>query len=280
MSAGRGKLSAMLVHFVLLLVVLASLLPFFVMVFGSLKHTSELASNPGGFPAHPTLRNYSDLFSYNGGAMIRAFFNAVFVSGAHTVLTLCVSVIAAFAFAKYSFIGRNTIFVLLMATMMVPLEITIPPQYIIFSKIHWLDTYWVQIVPGIANVFAMFMLVQFLQSISNTLIEAGRIDGAGHNAVFARIILPMLTPAISSLGILVFIGKWNDYLWPSIMLKSAHMFPILILLPTLSIGGNQFIIPWGLVLAGCVVVTLPIIILFLLFQEKFMSSMTVGAIKE
>ncbi len=257
-----------------------SVLPLWIMVAGSFKTGSELAANPSGWPKAFTLENYANLFTYNGGEMVRAFFNGVYVASAHTALTILVSSLAAFAFAKYKFVGGGIIFACLLATMMVPGEITIPPQYIIFSNIGWLNTYAVQIFPGIANVFALFMFVQYLRTVPSSLLEAARIDGAGHWKIFWKIVVPMLSPALGALSILVFLGKWNDYLWPQIMVSDPKKLPIMVILPNINVNGNQFIIPWELVLTGCVIVTVPIIAVFLMFQEKFMSSVTIGAVKE
>lgn len=277
---GQWRLKSWSLQALFLLFVVFSVFPLWIMVLGSLKSGSELRINPASIPRAFTLENYRHLFSYNGGLLIRAFGNGILVAVAHTALTVGVSALAAFGFAKYRFRGNRILFAALLLTMMVPYELTLPPQFIIFSNIGWLNTYWVQIFPGIANTFALFMLVQYLHSIPNTLLEAARIDGAGHWSVFRRIVFPVLSPAVGALAILVFLGKWNDYLWPLVMVSKPKLLPIMVILPTISLNGNQFIIPWELILAGCVVVTLPIIIVFLLYQDKFMSSVTIGAVKE
>jgi ABC-type glycerol-3-phosphate transport system permease component len=280
MTLSLLRFRAFSLHLVFIFFSLLSIFPLWIMIFGSLKTGTELSANSAGLPQDITFQNYINLFSYNGGEMVRAFGNGVFVATAHTVLTIMVSALAAFAFAKYKFVGNSFMFVCLLATMMVPGELSIPPQYIIFSNIGWLNTYYVQIIPGIANVFALFMLVQYLRSVPHSLMEAARIDGAGHWSIFWKIYFPIMSPALGALSILVFLGKWNDYLWPLIMVSDAKLLPIMVILPTLSLNGNQFIIPWELVLAGCVVVTVPIMIVFLMYQDKFMSSVTIGAVKE
>jgi ABC-type glycerol-3-phosphate transport system permease component len=276
----RLQLKVGFLHLLFLCFVLFSIFPLWIMIFGSLKTGTELAANPAGFPRMITFENYVNLFTYNGGEMARAFFNGVYVAGVHTFLTILVSALAAFGFAKYRFKGNSIIFACLLATMMVPHEITIPPQYIIFSNIGWLNSYSVQIFPGIANVFALFMMVQYLRTVPNSLLEAARIDGAGHWKVFWKVVFPIMSPALGALSILVFLGKWNDYLWPQIMVHDPKKLPIMVILPNINLHGNQFIIPWELVLAGCVVVTLPIIAVFLKYKDKFMSSVTIGAVKE
>ena len=254
--------------------------PLTLMLLDSFKLGSELAANSWGLPVRPTMDNYVRLLNYNAGTMIKSYMNGVFISTSYTLLTIMVSSLAAYSFSKYTFKGKKTLFFLLLSTMMVPTEIALPPLYIMFSKMHWLNTFQVQIIPGIASVFVMFMLKQYIDGLPTSLIESARIDGAGHLMVFSRIMLPLASPAIGAMTILTFLGKWNDYLWPIIMLTKPKYMPIMVLLPTLSDRNNIFTVPWELVLTGCTIVTLPLIGVFLVFQDKFMSSVTMGAVKE
>lgn len=264
----------------IIVLLLFLLYPLFIMLMGSFKTSIELAANPAGLPSRFMLENYVTLFQYNAGIMTRAYFNSVFVSTSFTILVIWMSSMAAFAFAKYQFKGRDIMFVLLLATMMVPPEINIPPLFIMFSNIGWLDTYQVQIFPGVASVFAMFMFRQYMMSIPSTILEAARIDGAGHFKLYWQIMFPMIAPVAGALSILTFLGKWNDYLWPVIMVRDRDFAPIMAILPTLNTRPDVWHIPWELVLAGCVVVTIPVMIVFFSFQDKFMSSVAIGAVKE
>ena len=265
---------------ILALASILTLLPIWIMICDSLKTGSELSINSWGIPQNPTLENYSDLVSYNSGIMVRTFMNSVFISVTYTVLTILLSCLAAFSFAKYRFRGRNAIFFGLVATMMVPGELTMPAGFLMFSKMKMLNTYAIQIFPGIANSFCLFMLKQYIESLPDSLLEAARIDGAGHFYVFRKIVLPLAKPAIGALTILTFLGKWNDYLWPHTLLTKIEVMPIMVVLPTLNTSTSTYSIPWELVLSGCTVVTLPLIVVFLIFQEQFMSSVTIGAVKE
>lgn len=264
----------------LIIASLIALLPIWIMLCDSLKTGSELSVNSWGVPQTPTLANYVDLVSYNSGIMVRTFLNSVFISVVYTALTLLLSCLAAFAFAKYRFRGRNTIFMILVATMMVPGELTMPAIFLMFSKAKMLNTYAIQIFPGIANSFCLFMLKQYIESLPDSLLEAARIDGAGHLYVFRKIVLPLAKPAIGALTVLTFLGKWNDYLWPHTLLTKVEVMPIMVVLPTLNTSTSTYSIPWELVLSGCTVITLPLIIVFLIFQDQFMSSVTIGAVKE
>ncbi|MDR1899761.1 MAG: carbohydrate ABC transporter permease [Treponema sp.] len=256
------------------------LIPIFLMFLNAFKTGSELASNSWGWPRQFVMDNFLRLLSYNGGMIVRSYINGLFVAIAYTSLTIAFSSLAAFAFSKYKFRGRNVLFALLLATMMIPLEITIPPLYILFSKIKWLNTYYVQIFPGIANVFCMFMLKQYMDGLPNSLLESARLDGAGHFTVFTRIMFPISAPAVGALTILTFLGKWNDYLWPQTMLTSTKVMPIMVILPTLNDKESVWAIPWEMLMAGCSVVILPLIVVFFIFQKHFMSSIVIGAVKE
>lgn len=275
----KKRYTVCMIAFVLLMSII-SVLPVLMMFMNSFKTGSELASNSWRLPEVFTIDNYRRLLSYNSGMLMRTFFNAIFIAVSSTVLTLVVSTLAAFAFSKYHFAGNRFIFGMLLATMMIPTEITIPPLYIMFSRMKWLNTYQVQIIPGIANVFCMFMLKQYMDSLPSSVIEMARIDGAGHLKAFSRIVVPIAAPAIGAMAILVFLAKWNDYLWPKIMLTDPDVMPIMIILPTLNDHNNTWAVPWELLMAGCTMVVIPLIIVFFAFQNYFMSSVTIGAVKE
>lgn len=257
-----------------------AILPVALMVFNSFKTGAEIARNSWGLPHKWTLENYQSLVNYNSGIMVRTFLNSIGISTAYTLLTLLIASLAAFAFSKYRFRGSKVLFFLLLITMMIPGEITLPAIYLMFSKVHLLNTYSVQIFPGIANVFCLFMLKQYMDGMPDSLLEAARIDGAGEIYTFRRIMLPLCKPTLGALAILTFLGKWNDYLWPSMLLTKKEVMPIMVILPTLNTSNSTYSIPWELILTGCTIVTLPLIVVFLIFQEQFMASVTLGAVKE
>ncbi len=280
MNSPQRTARTSLIHAALILTAIVSLFPVFIMIAGSLKSSAELAVNAWGIPARPTLDNYVRLMNYNSGVIATTYFNSIFIATSYTLLTLLISSLAAYAFAKYKFRGKEVMFFLLLATMMVPAELNVTPLYLIFSKMKWLNTYQVQIIPGIANVFALFLLRQYMETIPDSLLDAAHIDGAGHLRTYYDIVVPTSMPALSALGILVFLAKWNDYLFPRIMLDKVKVMPIMVILPTLNAEESARSVPWELVLTGCVLVTLPLMIVFFLLQDKFMSSVTIGAVKE
>lgn len=259
--------------------VVISLYPFVMMLINSFKSDSEILSNPAALPKVWTLDSYLSLFTYHGGAWIN-FLNGLIVAGSSTVIAVLMTAMAAYAFTKYKFIGRDVIFTLLMLTLMVPSQITIPPLYLIFAKIGWLNTLEVQIVPSITSVFGLFMVRQYMQSIPNELLEAARIDGAGHWQVFWMVMLPVSAPILGAFAILHFLGVWNSYLWPLLVANDPSVQPIMVTLPNMTDPNIGFLPVWGTIMAGCTLATLPILLVFVIFQDRFMASAVIGAVKE
>ena len=266
-------------HLFLILASLVAIAPVFIMVSGSLKPITELFVNSWGLPQEFTLNNYERLLNYNSGMILHSFLNSVFISTVTTVLQLTVASMAGFAFSKYQFRGKNFLFMMFLLTMMVPGELLLTPQFIIFSNIGWLNSYEVQIIPAIANTFAMFMCRQFMDSIPNEMLEAARVDGAGHWRIYTQMILPTSVPTLGALGILQFLSKWNDYLYPRIMITKVNYKPIMVILPTLTEGGDTSGTPYDLILAGCTLVVIPMMFVFFCLQNKFLDSVTLGSVK-
>jgi ABC-type glycerol-3-phosphate transport system permease component len=268
-----------LAYAILALIVCVSLYPVAQLVLNSFKSSGEINIHPSGIPREWTLENYRFLFLEQGG-LWHNFVNSVIVSVASTASAVFLAALAAFAFAKYRFRGRDLIFALLLATIMVPSEITIPPLYLIFSKIGWLNTYQVQIVPTVISVFGLFMLRQYMLVIPNALLDAARIDGANHWQLFWRVAAPIAAPALGAFAILHFLGIWNSYLWPLIVAPDPAFQPIMVVLPTMVDPHIGFLPIWGPIMAGCVLAVLPIVIIFIAFQDTFISGVVVGAVKE
>lgn len=267
-------------HAFLLLASIIALVPFYIMVISSFKFPDDLAVSSYQLPKIWTLSNYRRLLSYNGGVIVRTYINSIFITFTHTIIVLILGSMAAFAFSKYRFRGRNFLFTMLLATMMVPFELSITPLYVIFANLGWLNTYKIQIIPFTANVFAMFMMRQYMSSIPDSLLEAARIDGAGHMRLYTQIMLPVSTPVLGGVSILVALSKFNDYLWPQTVITKQYLQPIMVVLPTLNEEDNVWMIPRELTLTGCTLVVIPLIIMFICLQDQFMASVTMGAVKE
>ncbi|HUI72086.1 MAG TPA: carbohydrate ABC transporter permease [Spirochaetia bacterium] len=282
MKSGTAGAGAVAAYGVLVVFVALSLGPLLVMGFDALKTTTEMARNPAGIPREPTMVNLAYLVAkYPGGVFVRSVFNSILVSTGATLLSLFFASLAAYAFAKIPFRGRKVLFALLIATMILPVEITIPPLYILFARIHWLNSYKVQIIPFAASVFSLFMLRQYLMAVPDSLIEAARMEGASHGRIFATIIAPLCTPVLSVLAVLNFMGRFNDYFWPVIMVNTAEFKPVMTVLPTIATDANSMFPPSEYLMAGCALITLPVLIVFLAFRSSFMKGASLGvSVKE
>lgn len=268
------------VNALLLGVAALAIYPYLVMLFGGFKAADELSTNPGGVPVHPTTGNFVDLLTGETGAVMRrSLLNSVIVTVPFTALTVLLCAMAGYAFAKFSFRGRTLLFTLLIASMLVPVDVNIPTLYLLFSKIGWLDTYQVQIIPGTASVLSMFMARQYMQGIPDEIIDAARVDGAGPWRIFLRIIVPMSSPVLGAVAVLTFVYKWSEYLWPAVMVNSPEYQPIMVTLPALSTSASGFIVRYELLLAGSLVVTLPLLLLFARFQRLIMAGNLAGAVR-
>lgn len=263
---------------VLILATVISLYPVIVMVINSFKVRSEIFKNPAGLPENWTLYNYINIANLHSGLM-QNFLNSVIISLTSSLIAVFLCALGAYAFAKYRFRGRDLLFSLMLGTMMIPGEVIIPGQYIMFAQLGWLNTLRVQILPGAVSVFGLFFIRQYMLTIPDELIEAAWVDGAGHFTTFWKIMLPAAAPALGAFAIMHFMGMWNNYLWPMMVATKKEFQPIVVVLPQLVDTQIGFVPEWGLIMAGGVLSTLPIIAVFLAFQDWFLSSIVIGAVK-
>jgi ABC-type glycerol-3-phosphate transport system permease component len=269
----RGMVVRVCAYGALVVIAAISLYPFALMILNSLKSNTQVLLNTAGLPAPATISTYSSLMSGGG---LRGFVNSVIVSAATTVGSVFLSGLGGYAFAKVYFRGRTALFLALLATIMVPVQMAIPGFYLEFARIHWLDTYQIQIVPFLASVFGVFMVRQYLLSVPDELIEAARVDGAGEWRIFYRIIVPISRPILAALAVLTFLFTWNSYIWPEIMADSSNVAPLSIVLPTF-VDKTLGIEPlYGTIMAGCVLATVPLMLVFLRYQRAFVAGITYG----
>ncbi len=249
------------------------------MVSTSLKPESEvLSAVPHWLPKSPTLHNFTTLFAEaEDFPVLRWFFNSMFVSSSITALVLLVTSSAAYAFARLQFRGREILFLVVVATMIIPSQITLIPVFLIVQKLGWFNSYFGLIVPGLASGFGVFLLRQFFLSIPVELEEAAHMDGAGPLTIYWRVILPLGKPALATLAIFTFIGSWNDFAWPLIVTNDIDM-------RTLPIGimifQGRYTIEYGLTMAAAAVCTVPIIAAFLVFQKRITEGIAMTGLKQ
>jgi ABC-type glycerol-3-phosphate transport system permease component len=259
----------------LLLAVLTMIMPFLYMVFASFKPGGELYTIPlQFFPKNIYIGNFQLLFERTN--FIRWFLNSSMIAIVRTALSIVFSLLAGYAFAKFEFKFKAPLFVLLLATLTLPIYVILVPLYSMVVRMGWTNSYASLILPFMANALGVFLARQFLLSVPNEMLEAARIDGANEWRIFWQIILPIAQPVTATMGILFFSAAWRDYIWPLIVLNDDDKFTVSLGLPTL-IGPFQQ--EYGAVMAGSFMVTLPIIIIFLIMQRRFIEGIMAGAIK-
>lgn len=273
----RRMLPRLALHAVLIFVAITCLLPLFWMLSGSFKVKEEIFNvRPEWFPDPFTLVNYENLF--NLIPFWRQFFNTFFVCVFILLGQLFFSSMGAYAFARIRFRGREALFLLFLASMMVPGAVTLIPTFIVVRQLGWVNSYMGIIGPvALGSAYATFLLRQFMLTIPTELEEAARIDGAGHFAIFFRIILPLARPALLALTIIGFAFFWNDFLWPLIVINSAELRTVTVGIATLSRGPHGT--DWGTLMAGSTLSILPVMVVFFLAQRQFMDGITITGMK-
>ena len=255
---------------------LTMLLPYYWMLITSIKPLSEIHTYPPRFYVlHPTLEPYRDLFRLL--PMGRSLLNSLFVAGTVTLSNLFCCSMGGYAFAKLRFPGRNAIFFALLVSMMIPWQVNLIPGYLIIRQLGWLNTFWALIIPKLALPFGIFLCRQYIMSIPDNVIEAARIDGCSELAIYRRIILPLITPALATMAIFTFLAQWNDFVWPLVVIHSGHMRTVPLIISVLN---GQFGANFAMVMAGAVVVTVPMILIFLVFQRQFIKGVILTTIRE
>jgi ABC-type glycerol-3-phosphate transport system permease component len=269
------RLVQVLVNGMLLFAVFLLIMPYLYMISASLKEGSEIFSIPIKIlPEGLYLGNYELLFGETN--FPRWFLNSVFVSLSRMAIAVLVSVMAGYAFAKFDFRFKNLLFVLVLATLTLPIYVLIVPLYDMMVTLGWTDRYVALILPFAAQAIGVFLARQYLLSIPDEILDAARVDGATEWVVFWRVVLPISTPVMAVLGILFFTTAWNDFIWPLVVMTEDSKFPVALGLPTLLGPYRQ---EYGAVMAGSFLSTLPIIIVFLIAQRRFIEALTAGAVK-
>jgi multiple sugar transport system permease protein len=241
------------------------LLPFIWMLSTSLKTPSSVFVYPPEWIPNPVQwKNYMDVVQVM--PFLRYVFNTAAVATSITFLHLAVSSLAAYAFARLHFPGRNRLFLAYLATLMVPGQVTLIPNFLIVKYLGWIDTYQALIIPQIFTAFGTFLLRQFFLTIPNELEDAARIDGASNFSIYWRIMLPLSGPALATLGVFTFTAQWNNFLWPLIVINGEQMRTLTVGLRALV---GEFTVQYPLLMAGSVISVLPILIVFLLAQRFF-----------
>ena len=257
------------------LVALITIAPLLWMVSVSLMARGEAAHFPPPlWPASPTLENYHLLFvSFGVG---RFLLNSILISTLATGLALLFTIPAGYAFAKLRFKGRDATFRLLVAALVVPGQIGMLPLFLELKAMGLVNSYAGALVPWLAGIFGIFLVRQYCLSIPDEMLEAARIDGASEGQILRRIVLPILTPIIVTLALYVFLSSWNDFMWPLIILADQDLYTLPV---ALAANSRQNVQDYEIMMAGAVVTTLPVLILFLALQRYYLSGLLTGSVK-
>ncbi len=262
---------------VMIAIVAIMVLPFGWMLSTSLKPQEYILQTPPQLIPNPaTLDSYIGLNERIN--LARTMFNSFFVAAMVTLGQVLISAMAAFAFSRMQWRGRDTVFVLYLATMMIPGVVLVLPQFILIRNLDWTNTYSALIVPSLFSAFGTFLLRQAFLTLPKDFEEAAFVDGATYWTVFWRIILPLSTPSLATLAVFSFMGSWNNYLWPLFVARREEVMTLPVALASLQ-GGPRALTEWNLVMAGSVVAVLPILVVYLLAQRWFVQGVVSSGIK-
>jgi multiple sugar transport system permease protein len=286
--AVKGKATAMpstrigkiirygIVYLVLFVMSLAFLMPFLYMVGTSFKQYEDIVAQPlNPIPLNPTLENFSRLFEKL--PFWTQFFNSATIAVSITILAVFFNALVAFGFARYDFRYKNVLFVAMLATMMVPGQVTLVPSFMMFRSWGWLDTFWPLILPGAITAFSVFLIRQIMLSIPRELYDSARVDGCTELGTFIRIALPLSMSSLGIVGILTFMGSWNDYLGPLIYLTSETRMTLAVGITTMN---NPYKIDYASPITGAFLMAIPVLILLVIVGQKyFVNGLTTGSVK-
>ena len=225
-------------------------------------------------PAHPTLGNYRELFAHAG--IGRYLATSVLLAVAATALSLVFNVMAGYAFAKLRFAGRERLFRLMLGALVIPGQVAMVPLFLLLKHMGLVNTYGGVIVPALASIFGIFLVRQYALSIPDDLLEAARIDGASEWRIFGAIVVPLLKPIIVTLAVFTLLGTWNDFMWPLIVLSDQHLYTLPVALASLS---REHVQDNELMMAGSVITTLPVLMVFLALQRYYIQGLMMGSVK-
>ena len=274
-TTSRRRAANSLTHLVLLGAGLVMVVPFIWMVSTALKGNSEIyVYPPTWFPEEIHLENFSRAWRF--APFGRFYVNSILVAVSITMSQVVTSALAGYVFARVRFPGRNVIFYMYVATLIVPTQVTMLPLFLMMNELKWINTYEGLIMPFLANAFVVFFLRQFFSTIPMELEDAAKIDGCGRTRFILRVLLPLSRPALASIGLFTFLGQWNSYIWPLIITNSTRM-------RTLPIGLRYFVeesgAQYNYMMAAALITVAPVVLLFFLAQRQFIESIARTGVK-
>jgi multiple sugar transport system permease protein len=269
----RRTVARLFLYAILLVGGLAMIFPFVWMVVSSLKTAQEITSL-ALIPEHPTLDNYRLVFGAT--QFVRWFINSLLIAGITTASVAFFDSLAGYTLAKFRFPGQQLVFIMILSTLMVPTEMLVIPWYLMSINLHWSNSYWGIMFPGVMSAFGVFLMRQFFENVPNELLDAARIDGVSEFGLFWRIALPLVRPALAALCIFTFLGNWNAFLWPLIVTRTPEM-------RTLPVGIAFFSSEAGsayeLIMTAAALATIPVLVIFAIFQRQIIKGVALTGLK-
>jgi multiple sugar transport system permease protein len=270
------RLATPLVNGVLLVISILTVLPLVWMLSVSLMSPGESSTFPPPlWPSRATLANYRELFTHAG--LGRYLLNSVVLTAGVTLGSLLFNVAAGYAFAKLRFAGRDRIFKLLLGALVIPSQVAMVPLFLLLRHLGLVNTYGGIIVPALASIFGIFVVRQYALTIPDDMLEAARIDGASELRIFRSIVVPVLRPIVVTLAVFTSLAAWNDFMWPLIVLNDMDLYTLPVALASLS---REHVQDNELMMAGAVLTTLPVLLVFLALQRYYIRGLTFGSLKE
>jgi multiple sugar transport system permease protein len=269
-SIGKG-----IIHLLLILGIVIVAFPFIWMILSSFKSMADFYRF-SFFPEALDFSGYKYVFAETD--FMRWYVNSFIVAIIVTTSNIIFCSLIGYTLAKFRFFGAKAIFILILSTMMIPTEMLVIPWYVLSSDLHWVDSYWGLMFPGMMEAFGIFLMRQFMAEVPDDILDAARIDGMGEFKIWLRVAMPQVKPAISALGIITFLGNWNAYLWPVIVTSTAKMrtLPVgIAMYGTADAGGIQ----WNTIMAMSALTVIPMIIVFLIFQRQIVEGIALSGTK-
>lgn len=273
----NNKIKKIISYFIFIVISIVTIFPFYWMIVIATNENKEtLRIPPTLIPGDQFMENLKRVFEQTD--ILSGFINTIIVTFTVTILVVFLSSLAGFAFSKLHFKGKKFLFLLIVITMMIPFQLAMIPNYLIITKLGWLNSLKAVIIPSAVNGFGIFWMRQYISStVSDELVEAAKVDGSSLFRTYFQIVLPIIRPGMAMLGIIQFMSTWNDYMWPLLVLKSESTQTLQIALARLK---GTYYQDFSLQMAGSLLSILPLIIIFILFSKQIISGLTAGAVKE
>lgn len=261
----------------LIITAFVSVFPFYFMFVSATNTNAQILSvSPRLLPGTNLAANMDNLVKRLD--LVRTLINSMIMAVSYTGLSILLHSMAGYALTKYKFKGQGAFFALIMVTMMIPAQVMYVPLFTLMNNIGWANSYQAVVLPALANAFGIFLMRQNMMAFPTTLLEAARIDGYGEFSIFFKVVMPNMTPAIGALGIYMFMSMWNSFMWPLIILGTKDMYNFPVALSMLD--GVVWRKDYGVVMLAAAIATIPIMLIFIIFQKQFVAGVMGGAIKE